>query len=386
MPVTFAIAPHDAKPVHTRTDARFTQASDWLPHSHRQVCEEVLQSSFGAKDAPVTTTTESLLYSGGNGLVHTALRAYNGHHALIIRPDDVWLAIVAQFSFFVNAPENSERLRGRFVAHEGKKKLVVTASGTRYSVDFGNMAQQMTQRLAENVVDTSLRSWILPNFSTTTDNDRVVGSVLMMATLKSYFSYAMDCWCGIPRLTLEGEKSDWEEIAQRIEKIREYGDECVLWYRLLKPVVTRFVATFDDPSLSSDDLRSFWGCMVQETHFGSGSSYVTGWMTAFCAFTDKGKFRSGFDAEDKVVLDGVLYPACDRSLIPPTYEEVDVELNDNGQKFDAVMVAGVKDARLLSSRDSTLSVDGLNDTLAPQVAWLMYVKKPVEENEASHIN
>jgi hypothetical protein len=49
--------------------------------------------------------------------VHTVILAYNKHHALIIRPDDVWLAILTQISLFVSA--NAELLRASFVAHEG---------------------------------------------------------------------------------------------------------------------------------------------------------------------------------------------------------------------------------------------------------------------------
>lgn len=49
----------------------------------------------------------------------------------------------------VNA--HAEELRDRFVAHEGKKKLVVYASGSRYTVDFGELANQMTDLIDQNV-------------------------------------------------------------------------------------------------------------------------------------------------------------------------------------------------------------------------------------------
>eukprot|EP00957_Ditylum_brightwellii_P024538 1852407-Ditylum_brightwellii.AAC.1 len=47
------------------------------------------------------------------GLVSAIMDAYNHHHNLILRPDDVWQAILTQFSFYVNA--NAEELRDRFV-------------------------------------------------------------------------------------------------------------------------------------------------------------------------------------------------------------------------------------------------------------------------------
>ncbi|KAJ7291769.1 hypothetical protein C8J57DRAFT_1588395 [Mycena rebaudengoi] len=137
-----------------------------------------------------------------NGLVETVIAAYNLHHALVIRPDDVWLAILVQFNFFVNA--NAELLRANFVAHEGKKELLIVAEGTRYNLDFGSMSRQMVDLIEKNLTDPTLREWVLPNFTTTTINDITVSAVVMMATMKAYFSYRFrGITCGIPRVTLE---------------------------------------------------------------------------------------------------------------------------------------------------------------------------------------
>lgn len=49
----------------------------------------------------------------------------------------------------VNA--HAEELRQYFVAHEEKKTLVVQDIGTRYSVDFGQLARLMTGHIHKNV-------------------------------------------------------------------------------------------------------------------------------------------------------------------------------------------------------------------------------------------
>ncbi len=49
----------------------------------------------------------------------------------------------------VNA--HAEELRSLFVAHEGKKRLVVKTVGDRYTVDYGRMAQTFTKLIHENV-------------------------------------------------------------------------------------------------------------------------------------------------------------------------------------------------------------------------------------------
>lgn len=33
----------------------------------------------------------------------------------------------------------------------------------------------------------------------------------------------MELCCGIPSVTLEGEKSDWENLLLRIDKLKEFG-------------------------------------------------------------------------------------------------------------------------------------------------------------------
>jgi hypothetical protein len=195
------------------------------------------------------------------------------------------MAILCQFNFFVNA--NAELLRANFVAHEGKKELVIVAEGTRYSLDFGAMSRQMVDLIEKNVVDPTLREWAMPNFTTTTVNDTTVSAVLLMATLKAYFSYGFcGICCGIPRVTLQGEKSDWVNILERLEKLKEYGVETIAWYHLLRPVIARFVTAFDTPD--SKDNVDFWQKIAHYHAGGSGPSYYSGWVNAFNVFSEKG--------------------------------------------------------------------------------------------------
>jgi hypothetical protein len=219
-----------------------------------------------------------------NGFVGTVISAYNEHHALIIRPDDVWIAILCQFNFFVNA--NAELLRANFVAHESKRELEIIADRWPSDIDFGAMARQMVDLIEKNIVDPLLREWVLPAFTTTTVNDTTTSAVIMMATLKEFFAYEFSLiTCGIPRVTLEGEKSDWVDILGRLEKLKEYGIETIAWYHLLHPVILRFVNAFDDPV--SPENVDFW-TRVAHHHGGSGMSYYSGWINAFNVFSTEG--------------------------------------------------------------------------------------------------
>ncbi|KAH9478366.1 hypothetical protein JR316_0008820 [Psilocybe cubensis] len=371
MPVTFKVANHDAMPIKTATYGRCKNASDvltssWGRKSNANRFEELLQSSFSSDFGN--------LGPQGNGFVDTIIHAYNQHHHLVLRPDDVWIAILGQFNFYVNA--NAEQLRSHFVAHEGKKELTVSAVGDRYTVNFGSLANQMTEKIHENVVDKTLKEWILPDFSTTSFNDVVVCAVLMMSTLKQYFSYRMELFCGIPLVTLEGEKEDWEKLLNRLDKLASFGREPEAWGALLRPILRRFVSAFD----GKPDI-DFWARICHVKNYASGTPILSGWITAFCVWGSTGKWQgpnidkvlSPSPGEDntrrgrdfQLVLDGVRYGSIGQDKIPVGFCDVDVKLDDNGELFDCMMVSGHVAGRLQGPE---------RDTLRPAPGWFMFIK------------
>lgn len=176
----------------------------------------IIQSSFGDLDHA------SMLVPYGNGLVNGIIRAFQQDLHLVLRPDDIWLSILTQFSMFVNA--NAEQLRAHFVSHQGQKSLMIDVSPYPVgNVNMGKFAQEMTHLIEKNVVDPDLKDWIIPDFTTTTDEDRSVASIVMMGTLQKYFDYILRGGCGFPSVTLLGEKADWEKILYRIRKLSQYG-------------------------------------------------------------------------------------------------------------------------------------------------------------------
>ena len=113
MPVHFRVASHKAQPFKGVSHLRVTKPEELLTKAGTTKCAELLQSSFVSKGSEVDLST---VFSTANGFVNTVITAYNGHHHLvfksvnllhvslifidaIIRPDDVWIAILGQFSF-----------------------------------------------------------------------------------------------------------------------------------------------------------------------------------------------------------------------------------------------------------------------------------------------
>ena len=90
--------------------------------------------------------------------------------------------------------------------------------GNRYMVDFGLFAQLMSGLIEENVLDPELRKWVMPAFSTSTRHDNIIASILLVGVTQKYFEFTCCNSCGLPSVTLLGEKADWELIYQRLAK------------------------------------------------------------------------------------------------------------------------------------------------------------------------
>ncbi|KAJ7455496.1 hypothetical protein FB451DRAFT_1277961 [Mycena latifolia] len=406
MPISFSAAPHLANsvslkdlPVGGYTPEGLLAAA--CPKQHKALVQLIQYGissvSTGTGEGRDFATKLPNVVPQRSGFVHTVIAAYNQHHALVIRPDDVWLAILCQFNFFVNA--NAELLRACFVAHEGKRELVIQGDGTRFDIDFGGMARRMASLVEKNVVDPTLREWAMPNFTTTTVHDTTVSAVLMMATLRQYFDYGFDCsCCGIPRVTIEGEKADWVDILGRLEKLKEYGIETIAWYHLLRPVIARFVAAFDNPN--GQENTDFWKKVAHFESLGSGPDYYSGWINAFNVFGEQGDWLgiplnkddrsevapetlsaeqfwakySKYKMYGDLVLDGTPYHEVDTGKVPVGYTAVDIRLEDDDLGFDCVMVAGMVGMQVSSSHDLTLSATGIDDVVRPVSGWWFHSK------------
>ncbi|KYQ91415.1 hypothetical protein DLAC_08379 [Tieghemostelium lacteum] len=195
----------DEKEVDTKYITKFVDINQQFFQTKEPL--EILQSSPGMLDA---------YYIGSHSLIHAITRAYNQHHHLIIRPDDIWIAIVSQFSIYIN--KNAEKLRDKFVSFEGKKELEVSAGGSLKTAPYDELTLRMSIETSKNIKDASIKDWIIPSFSTTTETDKIVGCVALMSSLQKYFDYNYSLSCGIPRVTMMGTVNDWKSIKKKIKK------------------------------------------------------------------------------------------------------------------------------------------------------------------------
>lgn len=362
MPVTLSIVNHAATPWN---GSRVEKPDDFLKQSSPKdyrCCKRIIQTSLNTN-----LLQENHITPSENGFVWSACHAYNQHHHLTIRPEDVWFAILTQISFFINA--NAENLRSVFVEHDGQKELEVIKSGFLETVDFGDFAQQMAGLVTKNIKDPTLGDWVMPSFSTTTNTDRVVASVVFMGAMQKYFSYTCGILCGLPSVTLLGDISDWQAILDKLPMLEKPGDEPSEFVEMLRPILNNFIRSFEEPE--HEEVVRFWNTIATRNPMSSGTPYYTGWITAFCFWDDKGKAKRRSSENN---LGGVIYPTVDVDKVPVGFARVPVKIDNYGTIINSYMVAG-------SMGIQAMTKDMLSRNVHPTTQTINVVSSEQRESE-----
>mmetsp|Transcript_7539 Transcript_7539/g.8260 ORF Transcript_7539/g.8260 Transcript_7539/m.8260 type:complete len:188 (+) Transcript_7539:613-1176(+) len=184
-----------------------------------------------------------------------------------------------------------------------------------------------------------------------------------MASMQKYFSFGMCLTCGIPNVTLLGTPEDYIKLRKKIDKLLEFEVEgkaiMKKWHQHLSPILDELVLTS-----SGKPNLDFWGKICDRHSGGSGPSYLSGWITAFCAFDGDGVWRGDTLSARRNTITSK-WPVIDFSKVTPGYCTVPVEVDDNGTKYDTVMFAG------------SFAVDVIDDglTIKPRCDWALALKK-----------
>jgi hypothetical protein len=204
-------------------------------------------------------------------LLAAVFLAYSEHRPLVLTPDAVWLTIQQGVAHHMLV--HAERLRDRFVAHEGKLKLTVElqewvkgSPENPWPEAFAGWAEQIRAHVGGETYELLVNS-----FSTTGLVELAASHVVLMDVFERYFHYEALCVCGIPTITLEGAPTDWERLR---EKVRGIGDRFDLtwWTKHLLPICDQFVR-----AAHGDIDVAHWQriCKLREEY---GGAIINGWV------------------------------------------------------------------------------------------------------------
>ncbi|WP_437841812.1 DUF4419 domain-containing protein [Sorangium sp. So ce1153] len=212
-----------------------------------------------------------------HGLLAAVGTAFRQHYPLALTPDAVWLAIAQGFAAHVKA--NAERLRGKFVRHEGQAELRVRRDDfvkgspeNPWPEVFSSFSEQVAAHIGRQ------RDLVVCDFSTTGPCERAASEIVLLDAMRSYFKYSFETACGIPSITLEGTVEDYRRIRRRVQALSEY--DLSWWTEALLPIVDRFIDAFE----GRIDV-AFWRSLFK-LHDESGGPFITGWINAFFPYLD----------------------------------------------------------------------------------------------------
>ncbi|KAN0033600.1 hypothetical protein ACTFIV_000061 [Dictyostelium citrinum] len=234
-----------------------------------------------------SSLNEQSKFIGCNSFFHSAIKAFSEHYHLNIRPDDIWMSILNNFSTYIN--KYAEDMRDKLVNFsEGKKLLAVETDYPILKAPYDKLTLEISKEIENNIKDPSIRDWIIPNFSTTTNTDRVVFASALMSTVKSFFDFKCYTRCGLPSVTLFGTVDDWLNLKERIERLKEFdlikvGTNKIMseWVSMLHPIIDEFIST------ASGKPNTKWWSLIADERSMSGGPIITGWITVFSIFNKK---------------------------------------------------------------------------------------------------
>jgi hypothetical protein len=277
-----------------------------------------------------------------NGFVWACCDAYNDHHNLHLRPDDVWLAILSQFGVYVTS--KAEELRSKFVNFQDTKEIKVIVN----EVDLENIAQVFADSIGANLVS-DVQHLVTPAFTTTTSDDKLVANLMFMCSMKKYFTYFCCVKCGLPSVTLYGSLFDWERLITLTKRLLKFDNEEKLigqWLNFLVPVLENFLLTAQGET--SDELKSWWNRICHVKSGGSGPSYLAGWITSFCFFD----YRDGkliVNSHTKNARVHSEWPIIDTDYVPSSYLDAPITFDIMGDVFKAKIIAGIMGSKAHST-------------------------------------
>ena len=248
--------------------------------------KEHINSRLGYNVESCYNQSDPVVHSGGRGgsqmnaLVQAVHTAFDRHYPLVLSPDMIWLCIMQGLSIHVN--ENAEKLRSKFVSHQGKEKITVRRDDfvkgqqNPWPEVFGEFSSQIRKHIGDETHDL-----ILPQFSTTDSVSKAVSEIVLMEAMKSYFSYRVMTLCGIPEITLEGSPEDWRMIREKTEQLAQFDLEW--WIPSLLPILDQFVA-----ASCGDVDQQFWS-NIYKLSGGSGGPFCGGWILKLFPYLADGR-------------------------------------------------------------------------------------------------
>eukprot|EP01084_Bolivina_argentea_P248244 415218_1 len=334
--------------------------------------------------------SDEIVQTGGktSSFIVSSLTAWSEHYPFRFKPEHIWLLVLQGVA--VHVDQCAEKLRDKYVTHQGKKKLLISRDefvlGSAKN-DWIGVINEFVQQIDKYTVNDTVKLFNC-DFTCSTLTEQIATKVTIMDICKNYFSYGMMTCCGFPQITLDGTKADWVKLKDKCKKLlnekvdKEFGKQ---WGDALLPLLDRFIVAFDG---EIDGV--FWNSMIKRgSTGGSGSySYYTGWFNILFPFLKErwNGYCVPYSMERAYVEQGFTLHGSggwgreaggDMNKYPTGLASAPVEWTYYGKKLNLKFLAGfvgfTQDAKTLE--------------ITPNVGWCIaheMSKKEIEAKEAKN--
>lgn len=291
------------------------------------------------------------------------VEAFANHYSVTLSPDIIWTVISQQFSHYINL--DPEKYRDKLVNHEGKMELSVETKYDLYSpkVEWDKILSDFDAQIAQNTKG-NIADVMRADFSTTGTTERIASQVMLMSTVKAFFSFVIFYHCGIPSITIEGTPDDWRKIIKKTEGFRSFDLEW--WVDDLTPILQEFVKAAE-----GNANNDFWRNIVKKDRpkgmkdsgcggFEKDATELDGWFLKFIPFSNSGR------TPQKVIIDSddMLPNVAGAPFIYKAIDKTGKVMSETPMNLIAGLVG--------------IDVDQKNRFMRPRVGWMV-----CESNEKS---
>lgn len=272
LPIFFIKGQFEEKPIGIRFDVQNVPVADSLlftvPAS--DAIRSILDSDFlfmpeEQKDEQISTEIIN------HNLLATIHEAYSNHRPLVLSPDAIWLTISQGVSIHVDMKIDS--LKNIVFKKNKPEKISVrndrlTNGSTHWQALINTMSKQVQTYAKDDIYN-----FFVPHFSTSQPVHQTAFELTLLNSFRKIFKYHSYTLCGIPSITLRGEKQDWIDIRDRLVYLDRLGLKH--WHEALLPIIDEFINVYDDKI----DTK-FWAQMYKDD-FEYDTLYITGWILKF---------------------------------------------------------------------------------------------------------
>jgi hypothetical protein len=229
---------------------------------------------------PVDVTLEDASISGETmfhtlGFVGMLSKAYSAHLPVVIAPHDFWF--IANTELAAMVARSPDQFRHVFTSQESGKETLMIPTGNVTRIDY----RALTELLDQKIPNKRIHELMIPGLTTIDASVFHALCATLADTCQHYYDY-MTMLCGIPKIKVRGEESDYRLLAaasRELAGILSFSTEAVEYYDRIAGLFDRMADTFvRGPEESAD----FWLAIYTQKNVGSGRQLdIDGWIRDF---------------------------------------------------------------------------------------------------------